>query len=497
MTDAAPAAAAAGTPTIAARLNRLPITRTHRVAVAVVGLGLFFDVYEIFLAGTLSAVLRQDFGLGADQLKAVLASAFVGQFLGAILLGRLADRVGRRRAFLLNIAIYSGFSVVCGLAPNAEILIAARFLAGVGIGAELALADTYLSDLLPARHRGRYVAVAYTISFLGVPACGFLARWLVPLSPLGIEGWRWMFLLGGIGAALVWIARRGLPESPRWLEAVGRTDEGVGIVERMEEEALRSLPHGETLPPPRLDEAPVSGDRLPFRLLFRPPYARRTMMLWVLNVLEVFGYYGFGALAPLILVAKGYSIVTSLTFASLTYIGYPVGSALSLPIIERFERKWLLVWSALGMGAFGLAFGYSTSSTTIIVAGFCYTLVSNIFSNAFHVYQAELYPTRARATASGAAYAMSRLSTAALPYILIPVLDTHGSGAVFAVVAAALVLLALDVGLFGPRTTGRSLEEVNVEVGAAEPAVGDATGRVPTPRGQSDSELGSQTGPPR
>ena len=139
-----------------------------------------------------------------NSVKAVLASAFVGQFLGAILLGRVADRFGRRRMFLVNLAVYSVFSLVGGLAPNVWLLIVARFLVGVGLGAELALADTYLSDLMPARARGRLISYAYTIGFLGVPAAGFLARWLVPLSPLGVAGWRWLFFIGAAGALVVW-----------------------------------------------------------------------------------------------------------------------------------------------------------------------------------------------------------------------------------------------------------------------------------------------------
>lgn len=178
----------------------------------------------MFLAGTLSGVLKQHFELGADPLKAVLASAFVGQFIGAIFLGRVADRIGRRRAFLLNLGIYSFFSLVGGLAPNVEVLVVSRFLAGVGLGAELALADAYLADLLPARLRGRFTALAYTVGFLGVPTAGFLASILVPLSPFGVDGWRWMFILGALGALIVWVLRRMLPESPAgWRPSVATT----------------------------------------------------------------------------------------------------------------------------------------------------------------------------------------------------------------------------------------------------------------------------------
>jgi MFS transporter, putative metabolite:H+ symporter len=470
-------------PSIAARLDRMPITRLHLVAVACVGLGLFFDTYEVFLAGTLSTVLKHEFRLDADALKAVLASAFVGQFLGAILLGRIADRLGRRRAFLLNLAAYSVFSLIGGLSPNVELLVVARFLAGMGLGAELALADTYLSDLLPARVRGRFIAVAYTVGLLGVPAAGFLARWLVPMAPLGVHGWRWMFFLGALGALGVWVLRRVLPESPRWLAAVGRTDEAEKIMSDWEDTARRA---GHRLPEP-VTESGGDPQRLPLRELFGPGYARRTVMAWVMNLGSAFGYYGFGTIATLVLAAKGYSIVSSLTFLALTYIGYPVGSLLSLPIVERVERKTLIAVTATAMAVTGLLFGFAGSPGAIVGWGFAFTLISNIYSNGFHVYLGELYPTALRATGAGAAYSISRLTTAALPYILIPALTHHGSGFVFGIVAVALGVLVVDVLALGPRTTGIALEAVTsasgaaVPAGTAEPATAPGPGGAPVP----------------
>ncbi|OHV28166.1 MULTISPECIES: MFS transporter [Pseudofrankia] len=450
-----------GKPSLAARLDRLPVGRIHLVAVICVGLGFFFDTYEVFLAGTLSVVLKERFGFGGDALKLLLASAFVGQFAGALVLGRLADRIGRRNSFLLNLLIYSVFSLVGGLAPNVEVLVGARFLAGMGLGAELTLGDSYLSDLLPPRVRGRLIAVAYTIGFLGVPAAGFLGRGLVARSPVGVDGWRWMFFLGALGAVLVWALRRVLPESPRWLESVGRHEEADRIVTAWETDAVR---RGHALSEPVPVPAPTAPPetalrRPPFRVLFTGPFLRRTVMAWIMNVMSAIGYYGFGTIATLVLVAKGYTVLTSLSFLALTYVGYPLGSLLSLPVIERFERRAVVAVSASGMAVTGLLFGFAGSGTTVVLWGTLFTLISNVYSNGYHVFTAELYPTAVRATAVGAAYALSRLVTAALPFVLIPVLDHAGSGAVFTVVAAALVILALDVLALGPRTTGLPVDQ--------------------------------------
>jgi putative MFS transporter len=441
---------------VAARLNRLPPIRTHRHATIIAGIGTFFDLFDIFLAGVLGTVLTQQFQLDRLALPAALGSAFVGMFIGATLLGQFADRFGRRTAFLLNLSIYSAFTLAGAFSTSATVLIATRFLAGIGIGAELPLVDAYLGELLPARLRGRYTAWAYTLGFVGIPAAGLLGRILVPLEPFGIDGWRWMFVAGSLGAVIVWFVRTSLPESPRWLESVGRTAEAEAIVARMEEEASAA---GPLLPPSRDETATVGRARL--SVLFGAQYRSRTIMLGVFHIFQTVGYYGFGTLVPLVLASKGYSIVTSLTFTTLTFIGYPIGSALSLPIVERVERKWLIAGSALLMSILGIAMGYASSPAAIVVFGFLYTAVSNVFSNGLHIFQVEIFPTYIRATAAGLCYGLSRLSSAAMPFVLLPVLEDWGAGPMFTVVAGALWIVIVDIALFAPRTTGRALERVD------------------------------------
>ncbi|MFJ2828999.1 MFS transporter [Streptomyces sp. NPDC087263] len=462
MLDTAKAVSGVSAPaSIGVRLDRMPITPTHRRLTLVVGVGLLFDTFENNLSGTIAKVLQSDFAFGANELKLVLASAFIGQFFGSLLLGRIADRYGRRRAFLVNLAIYSAFSLLGAFSPNAAWLIATRFLAGVGIGAEQTLSDTYLADVLPAAKRGRFIAGAYTLAFCGVPAVGFAALWLVPLSPLGVDGWRWLFVAGSLGSAVVWILRRRLIESPRWLASVGREEEAEQLVSRMEAE----VPPGTSAA--GADVVPTAGDAkevgttsgvVRMRDVLKPGLRRRTVMLWIFCALSVVGYYGFGSLAPQILAAKGYGIVAGLGYTALSFLGYPVGSALSLPVIDRVERKTLVAVSAAAMAAAGMGFALAGSVALIVVFGFAYTLCSNVFSSVSHVYLSEQYPTAIRATASGAAYSLSKLSAAALPFVLLPVLDSHGPGALFAVIAAAMAVLTVTVLALGDHTTGASVD---------------------------------------
>ncbi|MFL6053296.1 MAG: MFS transporter [Actinoallomurus sp.] len=477
--------------TIAERMDRLPVTRTHRRATVAVGLGLFFEFYEVFMAGVLSSVLIETFNLTKKQLPPILASTFIGMFIGALLLGRFADRFGRRGGFLLNLGCYSLFSFIGAFSPSALFLMTSRFLAGIGLGAEPPLADTYLTDLLPSRKRGRFIAIAYTVAFCGVPVVGFFAHSVVDWTILGIAGWRWMFVFGALGAVVVFFLRKGLPESPRWLESVGRHEEADRAVTALEEEA-RAAGLAPVEPEPVADPVPAVPAPRPaddhvgapesgrLALLFGKEYGRRSVMMVIFHLIQTLGYYGFGTMVPLVLIAKGYKVSDSLLYTAFTYIGYPIGSALSLPLVERFERKFLVVASVLTMAVCGLAFGYSNSMALAVVFGFIYTAVSNIFSNSYHIYQAEIFPTRLRSTATGGAYSLSRLATAAMPWVLVPLLDHTSPGVLFVTISGATILVALDVAILGPRTTGRALEDVN-GVPSAAPAERPQHRRAGTP----------------
>ncbi|MEN2418164.1 MFS transporter [Streptomyces rimosus] len=441
-----------------ARLDRLPPSRWHRRLTLTVGVGAFFDLYEIFLGGVLAAVLAERWHLDHTTKSWVIAAGFLGMFVGAGVLSVLADRFGRRRMFLVNLGAYSLCSLLCAFAPNAEWLIALRFLAGLGLGAELILVDTYLAEFLPRAVRGRYIAWAYTFGFLGVPVAAFVGARLVATRELfGVEGWRWLLVAGALGAAFIQLMRARLPESPRWLAVHGREEEAARIVTDIEERVARET--GETLPSVAV-AAEVPQRRVPLGEMFRGDHRRRTLMWWIFQVLQTVGYYGFGSLAPVVLTAKGHTVTASLSYAALSFCGYPLGSALSVPLIDRIERKTLIIASALGMAACGLAFGFAAAGWLIVGAGFALTVCSNVFSNAFHVYQTELFPTGLRSSAIGIAYSLSRLTSVILPFVALTVLDALGPGAVFTGSAALMVLLCLDVALLGPRSTGRSLERI-------------------------------------
>jgi putative MFS transporter len=445
--------------TVSSVLERLPVTGWHRRLVILVGLGTFFDLYEVFLGGVLAPVLAKEFGLGASGKALVIAAGFAGMFVGANALSIAADRLGRRRVFILNLLVYSLFSLAAAFSPNIETFLILRFVAGMGLGAELVLVDAYLAEFAPSRVRGRMTAWAYTIGFLGVPLAALLGGRLVARQELfGIDGWRWLLVFGGLGAVLVLALRTQLPESPRWLESRGRHAEAREVVASI----IRKVAPETPLPPvtadgPGGDDARSVGEVL--RIAFRD-YRSRTVMLVIFQILQTVAYYGFATLAPLVLVSKGFTVTESLGYAALSFAGYPLGSLLSVPLVERFERKYLIIASALGIAVFGIVFAAAGDVVVIVAAGFLLTAVSNVFSNAFHIYQAEIFPTPIRTTAGGVAYSLSRATSAVLPFVAVPALAALGPVAVFSGSAVLIVLLCLDVALLGPRSTGLELEHV-------------------------------------
>jgi putative MFS transporter len=227
-------------PSIAARIERLPLGRFHRRFITLVSLGNFFDLYDIFVVAYIGAALLQSNFLTLRQFTAFIASGFLGMFVGTIAFGIGSDRFGRRIVFMTLLLFYSIFTLACAFAPSAVWLIALRFFAGAGIGAEIIVIDTYVSEIVPSAARGRYVAITQVVGFTAVPVAAVLARVLVPTHYL-MAGWRWCVLIGSLGALLTWWFRRHLPESPRWLASRGRTAEAESILGALESESFANL----------------------------------------------------------------------------------------------------------------------------------------------------------------------------------------------------------------------------------------------------------------
>ncbi|HZX70406.1 MAG TPA: MFS transporter [Rhodanobacter sp.] len=457
---------------IAARLDRLPPSRTVWTIIILISLGGVFEFYDLFFTGYVAPGMiksglfsAQSLGFFAslDSIKVAgfgtfVFSTFAGLWAGVVLLGHLPDRYGRRPVFTWSLIWYVLCTAIMAFQQTGELLNVWRFVAGVGFAVQLVTIDTYISELIPSAERGRAFAINQFITFCVVPVVALLAWLLVPIAPLGLDGWRWVVLIGSVGAGAVWLLIRRIPESPRWLAQKGRFDEADAIVSMIERKVR--VETGLELPPPRQELTEESG-RGGFWEIFSAPYARRTVMLSVFNMAQVIGFYGFAAWVPSLLIARGITLTHSLEYSFIIAIANPIGPLLGTLFADRVERKRQIMLGLTIMGVAMLAFSQASSPTLLIVLGVLFTLAANVMSYAYHNYQAELYPTRIRARAIGFVYSWSRIAAAFAGLAIGYLLGAGGVPAVAVFIAIAMVIGIVVIGVFGPATKGISLERIN------------------------------------
>ena len=310
---------------------------------------------------------------------------------------------------------------------------------------------------MPKTHRGRVFAVNQTVQFSVIPVVAFLAWQLVPLSPLGFDGWRWVVLIGSVSAIGVWFIYLQVPESPRWLAGHGRAAEALVQMDELERRIESET--GRPLPPPGPPAAETRKGS--FAEIWNRKYLPRTVMLILFNLFQAVGYYGFTNWAPTLIISRGIAVTQSLEYTFLIAIAAPFGPLAGAVLGDRFERKWALVAAALFVGVFGVAFGQSGIAAALVLFGVLITLSNNVMSFLYHAYQTELYPTRIRARAVGFVYSWSRLSTVFSGFVIAFLLGHFGASGVFAFIAGCMIVAAAAVALLGPRTTNRPLEAIS------------------------------------
>jgi len=437
------------------RLDRVPLNSFHWRLLFISGIGWLFDAMDVILISFLLAPITREFTLDPTRTGLVASAGFVGMFIGAAASGRLADRYGRRAVFTVTLVIFSMGALLSALAPTYETLLAARVIAGLGLGGELPVAATLVSELSPRAQRGRMIVLLESFWAYGTLVAGLIAITIVPTY-----GWRWAFAAGAIPALYAAYLRRALPESPRYLAERGLAAEADAVVRRVERAgggALLTLE--KAIAPARAGTSRIAD-------LFRPEYRRRTAMLWILWFGIVFTYYGIFLYVPSLLVARGLSEVRSNEFFFLSTIAQVPGYFSAAWLVERWGRKPTLVAYLIGSAASAFLFGNSGTGTDT----FIYAALLSFFNlgawGVVYGYTPEMYPTQIRGTGAGVAAAVGRIGGIIGPFltpVLVPVIGQTG---VFAMFMALLVLTAVVVFALGEETKGRSLEEIAGPVAA-------------------------------
>ena len=438
------------------RLDRLPMSGFHRRIMWLIGIGMFFDGFDIYVASTvLGATLKTGFStLGQNALFVSLT--FLGMMLGSLGTGFLGDRFGRRFTYQANLAVFGLVSLGAALAPNMSVLIACRFVMGLGLGAENVVGYSTLTEFVPPQKRGKLQGLMAVFVVSGLPVAGLIGLLLIPAF-----GWRAMFALGGIGALGVWYARKSLPESPRWLDSVGRHAEAEAILRSIEDEVAHAG-RGQPLPPPAAPKTPGQAEALlSFGSLFRGTMRQRMIVgcvtLVVINTL----LYGFVTWLPTFFVHQGFSIAKSFSFALVMSLGAPIGSAIGALTADSWGRKPTIIGASFAAIVFGAIYPFVTNPLLLPVVGLLliipiYVLVALLFA----IYVPELFPTEVRLRASGICNTLGRGATIVTPFIVVALYAQHGIVGVLALMIGLLAIQIVVVAWLGVEPTGQRLEDL-------------------------------------
>src|SRR6201996_6027317 len=395
-----------------ARLDRLPATGFHRRILALIGGGMFLDGFEIYLqGGVLAAVTGLGFSTPAQNAN-FLSATFAGMVIGAWFAGLAGDWYGRRFSYQINLLVFGLASLAGAAAPSMDWLIVARFVMGIGLGAEIVVGYVTLSEFMPPTSRGRWGAGLAVCTNSALFVSALVGRAVIPTY-----GWRWMFVMVGLGALVVWYLRKRMPESPRWLEGHGRTDEAERVLSEIEAEIEQST--GRKLPAP-ISVVEPSAVRDTGRLadLFTRGMLARTITGSVILITLNTALYGFVAFLPSFMVRQGLTVASSLNYITIMSFGGPVGAVLGMLLADRFGRKLCTVVCSFLAILFGAIYPQLSDPTMVTLVGFLLvTAIYVMVAIAWGMYVPELFPTSIRMRGAGFCNTLGRFMTILTPQI--------------------------------------------------------------------------------
>jgi putative MFS transporter len=412
---------------------------------------MFLDACDIYMApGVLGALVKSGWSDLATNAT-FLSATFIGMLIGTVSSGLIGDRFGRRFSYQFNLLIFGAASLAAAFAPNMAVLIALRFVMGIGLGGEIVIGYSTLSEFMPRAFRGRAVAILSALTNSAVVAAGFGGLWIIPSL-----GWQYMFGIVGVAALFVWILRKNMPESPRWLESRGRTTEAEALLRSIETEVAKSA----TLPP--VDQG-IAGiiDAGRFSELFGSNLIRSTILATIIAIVGSISLYGFLSWVPTFLIKQGLSLNSSLTVTALMGLGAPLGGILAALLADRVSRIKALVALTLLEAVLGVAYIYTQTQMELVAVGFGVTLSAYaLVAMGFGLYLPELFPTRLRLRGVSVANSVGRLSGAGIQFVIVALFTNFGVAAVAALLIGALFIQAIALLVLGRETHCRALEDI-------------------------------------
>lgn len=425
-------------PDVSSRLDALPFTRRHLRVLTGSGVGWALDAMDVGLVSFVITALIAQWGLTGEEASWIAAVGFAGMAIGASVGGLLADRLGRRSVFAITLLVYGVATGASALVGGLALLLVFRFFVGLGLGAELPVASTYVSEFSPSRMRGRLIVILEAFWAVGWTAAALIGFFVIPASD---DGWRWAFALGAVPAAYALVVRWALPESPRWLQRQGRHEEADRIVTEFEASASVTG-GGARRHSVRAPAAAAGSASQRVRALWSGEFRVRTACLWAVWFCVNFAYYGAFIWMPTILFAQGYDLVTSFGFTLIITLAQLPGYAVAAWLIEAWGRRATLSVFLGGSAISAVLFGTASTEATVIAAGMALSFFNLGAWGALYAVTPEIYPTSLRATGAGWAAGAGRIASIIAPLSVPPLLALGGAPLLFVIFAAFFAVAA-------------------------------------------------------
>ena len=437
------------------RLEALPVGRFHYKLLLVTGLGWLFDSMDTGLIAFILPVLAKEWGLAPGQMGLIGSIGLIGMALGAVISGTVADRIGRKKVFTITVLLYSIASAFCALSWNYQSLLVFRFLVGFGLGGELPVAATLVSEYAPSRVRGRFIVLLESFWGLGWIVAVCIAYFFIP-----VYGWRMAFLIGALPALYVCLIRLHMPESVRYLLTRGRVDEARQIVLSLEKQlhVPSALFTGET------ETAPVVA-KASFRELWKKPFMSRTIMLWLVWFGINFSYYGIFMWLPSLVFQQGFTVVKTFEYVLIMTLAQLPGYYCAAWLVDKIGRKYTLSAFLLFSGVASYFFGHASTAATLMMWGSVMSFFNLGAWGVLYTYTPEQYPTAIRALGSGWAAGFGRFGGMAAPMMVGALLArSFGFASVFYMFALVFAAVAVIVLSLGVESKQKDLESLSDEL---------------------------------